>query len=299
MAHKLLLLDDDANALMRMTLCFEENNMGYALFQTTSPSMALEIASRMQPDLIITDWQMPKMSGLDFIRTLKQNSETSHILVIMATGVMTESIAMKEVLDAGAIDFIRKPIDSFELLARTGSALKLADSFRKIREDERVIVEKEAIIVKQKAEMLQIENEKQKNDLLLNALKLNQLSELNNQLINQLIELNKKSSPATARKIRDIINTYRYSAAEQTWEGLRTHFQNFHQDFYSNLNKVYPTLTLNEKKICGFLRLNMTTKEISTFTFQSVESIRKARIRLRKKLNLSESDELSTFLTNI
>ena len=72
------------------------------------------------------------------------------------------------------------------------------------------------------------------------------------------------------------------------------------EDFYKALNKKFPDLTNNERKLCAFLRLNMSTKEISAITFQSVHSITIARSRLRKKLNITHSDiSLTDFLLSI
>ncbi|MCD4747537.1 MAG: hypothetical protein K8R58_14675, partial [Bacteroidales bacterium] len=65
-------------------------------------------------------------------------------------------------------------------------------------------------------------------------------------------------------------------------------------------NNKFPDLTANEKKLCAFLRLNMTTKDISAITHQTSNSIEVARTRLRKKLNLSNKDiNLVTFISQI
>jgi DNA-binding CsgD family transcriptional regulator len=64
--------------------------------------------------------------------------------------------------------------------------------------------------------------------------------------------------------------------------------------------QINPELSLNERRLCAFLRLNMTTKEIASITGQSPRSIEVARTRLRKKLNLTNSDtSLTDFLSHI
>lgn len=73
-------------------------------------------------------------------------------------------------------------------------------------------------------------------------------------------------------------------------------FQHSHQDFYNNLYQKHPDLTSNEKKLSAFIRLNMSSKEISSITFQSVKSIEIARSRLRKKLNLRRNMNLNAYL---
>ena len=68
---------------------------------------------------------------------------------------------------------------------------------------------------------------------------------------------------------------------------------------HKNLNKMYPDLTPNEIKICAFLRLNMSTKDISAITHQSVKSINMARFRLRKKLDIESDENLIGFLMKL
>jgi len=87
---------------------------------------------------------------------------------------------------------------------------------------------------------------------------------------------------------------------EKIWEEFEMRFHNVHNDFYDKLNAVFPGLSINEKRLCSFLRLNMTTKEISSITGQTPKSIEMARTRLRKKLNLTNSEtSLTDFLETV
>jgi len=56
-------------------------------------------------------------------------------------------------------------------------------------------------------------------------------------------------------------------------------------------------LTVNEKRLCAFLRLNLTTKEIAAITHQSIKSINMARFRMRKKMNLETDVDLVAYLS--
>ena len=77
-------------------------------------------------------------------------------------------------------------------------------------------------------------------------------------------------------------------------------FEQISLGFYERLNKIAPNLSPNERKLCAFLKLNMSSKEISLITNQSVESIKMARVRLRKKLQLTNSTTgLVEFLASI
>lgn len=99
--------------------------------------------------------------------------------------------------------------------------------------------------------------------------------------------------------IQDVIRDLLLNSSKDVWKEFELRFQEVHSEFYQNLNKKFPDLTPNEKKICAFLRLNMSTKDISAITYQSVRSIDMARFRLRKKLELDSDDNLITFLSHL
>ena len=105
---------------------------------------ALRIAKHKKPDLIITDWDMPRMNGIDFCIKLHENHEFNNIPVIMCTGINTSSENLKTAFESGVVDFIRKPIDKMELLSRVYSMLKLSESYQTIKKQkEKILEEKE------------------------------------------------------------------------------------------------------------------------------------------------------------
>ncbi len=132
--HKILIVDDETINLNILAFGLEEADNGYEILQTHKGETALEIALEELPDLIITDWAMPGMDGIQLIKRLKENETTRDIPVIMCTGVMISSENLETAFKAGALDYIRKPVDKIELLARTRSMLALGDSFKKIKE---------------------------------------------------------------------------------------------------------------------------------------------------------------------
>jgi hypothetical protein len=100
--------------------------------------------------------------------------------------------------------------------------------------------------------------------------------------------------------IRGIIRDLERTQDESVWEEFEMRFHQVHNDFYDKLQQINPDLSLNERRLCAFLRLNMTTKEISSITGQSLRSIEVARTRLRKKLHLTNSDvNLIDFLLSV
>ena len=125
-------------------------------------------------------------------------------------------------------------------------------------------------------------------------------NELISSISDKLVLLKKDSKTASQKIIQEMIIEMRSKKDIDIWEEFETHFTKVHPDFYSKLNNFFPDLTPNEKKLCAFLRLNMTTKDISAITYQSVNSITVSRTRLRKKLNINGEDtNLTNFLMNL
>ena len=157
----------------------------------------------------------------------------------------------------------------------------------------------EAKNLKLEKEHLQLNLEYKNKELTTNVLYLMQKNELVNDVVKRLKEI-KDVLPETSRaQFRFIVNDLQQSADSQGWKEFELRFQEVHQQFYANLLEKYPNLTPNEKKLASFLRMNMTSKDISALTTQSVDSIKIARTRLRKKLGLSQDANLISFLENI
>jgi len=123
--YSILIIDDQDLELELMTQYISNNLENCCIEKTTNPIAGLEKAKTINPTLIITDWEMPSMSGIELIKLLKQNDVTVKIPVMICTGVNVAPKSLKTAFDAGAVDFIRKPWDGLELLARVKTQLEL------------------------------------------------------------------------------------------------------------------------------------------------------------------------------
>lgn len=156
--------------------------------------------------------------------------------------------------------------------------------------------------VKLKLENSSLEKElKYKNkELVSNIMHLVEKNELINNINNKLQKVKISSKNDNKTLINGMIHDLNSSLNTNIWEEFEIYFQSVHEEFYNKLNKLYPHLSKNEKRICAFLRLKMTTKEISFVTKQSQASINMARSRLRKKLGITGTNvEMLNFLTNL
>jgi tetratricopeptide (TPR) repeat protein len=152
-------------------------------------------------------------------------------------------------------------------------------------------------IADNKAKSLQSKLEFKNRELASNAMFLAQNNELINKIITDVKNLENHASDNGRKLILKLIRELKKNSQDNAWKEFETRFESVHSDFYKNLNQQFPELTPNERKLCAFLRLNMTTKDISALTYQSVRSIETARLRLRKKLDISTDTNLVNFLS--
>lgn len=85
-------------------------------------------------------------------------------------------------------------------------------------------------------------------------------------------------------------------SSDSDWEIFRTNFDRIHENFFRNLMERYPSLTQSDLRLCAFLRLNMSTKDIANMLNISLKGVEAARYRLRKKLRLDSGISLGEFL---
>jgi len=153
-------------------------------------------------------------------------------------------------------------------------------------------------MAREKAERLQMELELKNKELTFKAMSIIQKNESVAGLLEGFEQALKNGE--SVETLSSILETLRTKDRDISWKEFEVRFTQVHKEFYDKLNRRFPDLTPNERKLCAFLRLNMTTKDIAAITHQSVHSINVARTRLRKKLNLSNSEEnLITFLINL
>ena len=105
--------------------------------------------------------------------------------------------------------------------------------------------------------------------------------------------------PENRKLIDEIIHDVEQSTSQDVWKDFEVRFQEVHTDFYDKLAEKYPDLSPNELRLCAFLRLNMSTKEISAITYQSPKSITMARFRLRKKMDIGSYENLISYLSQL
>ena len=118
-----ILVVDDVPVNIQLQRAYLEA-MGYEVLEAEDGVQALEIAHKDRPDLILLDVMMPNMNGFEVCRRLKNDPATQFIPVVMVTALNEVSDRIRGI-EAGADDFISKPFNKLELLARVRSLLRV------------------------------------------------------------------------------------------------------------------------------------------------------------------------------
>ncbi len=121
MAAKILLVEDEP--AIQELLAFNVRQCGYQAVQAENAEAALAQVNRELPDLILLDWMLPGMSGIDLAKRWRADARTRNIPIIMLTA-RTEEHDKVAGLESGADDYITKPFSPRELMARIRAVLR-------------------------------------------------------------------------------------------------------------------------------------------------------------------------------
>ena len=155
---------------------------------------------------------------------------------------------------------------------------------------------------KMRQQMLEEELEDRNRELASTAVVMMKKNETYSDVIATLKDLGEHTSDREARKtLAKVSKKIEQTMEEGYYDEFDVRFKRVHPDFIAKLIKKHPDLTPNEIKICSFLKLNMSTKEIASLTGQSVTAIEKTRYRIRRKLGISIDDHahLSQYIMKI
>jgi DNA-binding CsgD family transcriptional regulator len=98
-------------------------------------------------------------------------------------------------------------------------------------------------------------------------------------------------------KIVNIINVNQ--SLDREWDNFNQYFNNVHAGFYDHLKQLSSTLSLHEQRLCALIKMNLASREIATLLNIEVGSVKMAKYRLKKKLNLDEQEDLVEFIGRV
>ena len=127
---KLLVIEDDPDQVVLLEHL--TTGMGYEVKSSTTGHAGLELASEFKPDVLLLDMELPDISGLKVLSSIRSNPETKDCLVIIVSAQEDQDIVVQS-LAQGANDYIRKPFNNAELSMRMGNLLNLRHSLNTVQ----------------------------------------------------------------------------------------------------------------------------------------------------------------------
>lgn len=233
---------------------------------------------------------MPEMNGLEFLKVAHQNEVWKYIPTIMYTGAMTGAAHLSEALQYGAIDFLRKPAEPIELIARIRAALYQ----KKLEEQRRTIEQK---LIQQRNELLEKNNEMLRKETSNNLLLLARKNEILLEIKQQCQKVEPDDYPSFCKKISRFVD--QSIREDDYWGNFLNKLEQTDPLFVKKMIEKHPTLTNNETKVCALIRSKMDTKSIANLLQVSIDGVKKSRYRIRKKLELPPAMKLDLYIRSL
>jgi DNA-binding CsgD family transcriptional regulator len=204
------------------------------------------------------------------LHLIEQENEIIKLTNILLWG----GIAIIIAIAIAVIQFLRKINNRNKQLLQTKEALMQAI------EDQKRLKEN------------QLQNDLDHKESQLSALALQMLRK--NELLQELNEkLEQQSQPEARQLISRELNR------EKEWDDFNLYFEGLNKNFFNRLKEAFPEITPNDLRICALIKMNMSIKEMAAIMNISADSVKTARYRLRKKLQLNTEDNLTEFLMKL
>ncbi|MEZ5044479.1 MAG: triple tyrosine motif-containing protein [Saprospiraceae bacterium] len=177
----------------------------------------------------------------------------------------------------------------------------VSEQLKKEAAHQKTVAQTEQQIIALKNKNLQAEINYKNKELASITMHWVQRSEMINQLKSQLEKLGKSANePNIVKEINRLIRLLsKDEDLDKDWDQFAHHFDQVHSNFLKSLKTRFPQLTSNDQKLCAYLRMNLSTKEIAPLMNISIRGVEVGRYRLRKKLNLDSGVDLNQFMMEI
>ena len=271
-SHTILVADDDTGNLEYILEILK--GMPYTILYAPNGIKAVDIAREEVPDLILMDWEMPHKNGIEAIEDLKKQEKTARIPVIVNTGVMLDDCHLSQALESGAVDFLRKPFRQVELIARIQSNLRIRE--------QQLAIEK---LLRTEQELLLQSLEHKQRELCSSALIEHEKNQMLELILTELDALVNRYDITFSQRLRQLKKRVKQQMSlGSSWTKFKLHFDQVHPSFFHTLSEKFGPLSSNEQKMCAYLKIGLTNKEIALLSNIEEDSVKKNLHRLKKKL---------------
>lgn len=141
----------------------------------------------------------------------------------------------------------------------------------------------------------QLENDIDHKESQLSAITIQMVEK--NELLDEIKSIINKKEPTAEADLKKLVN--KYTIQDNNWKDFDHYFESVNKNFYTRLKQKYPEISSNDLKICALIKLNLSIKEMASILNISPDSVKTARHRLRKKLQLSTEENLTDFILSV
>jgi len=300
--YHILYVDDEEGNLnvFRVSFGYE-----YRISLAKSAQEAIQIVKNNDIHLIITDQRMPEMTGVQMLQVIVK--DYPNVVSIIMTGYSDISAIKDAINECQIFRYLNKPWQKEDLRLTIEQALnkyqlridkqKLIEELKLHNENlEQTVKERTEEIIRQKNKIL----EQSKRELSGLQLQVQQKNELLENLKKQIRLLQNDINKTISQRMGDILGSIDTNLRTQTdWQNFNMLLEQVHEGFFVRMQEKYPKLTDNDLRICAYLRMKMTTKEIASMTATTVRGIETSRYRIRQRMGLEAEDNLLEILTTI
>ncbi|MEH2240414.1 hybrid sensor histidine kinase/response regulator [Nostoc sp.] len=262
--YRILAVDDTPDNLILVQAILESE--GYEINLVSDGIKALRQVEQSPPDLILLDVMMPGIDGYEVTRRIRNNPAISYIPILLITAFHESSVV--EGLDAGADDFIRKPFDTDELLARVRSLLRLKHS---LDEQQKMARQREDFVSRLTHDL---RTPLVASDRMLNLFEMETFCKISPEM-KQAIAVMIRSNQNLMEMVNTLLEVYRFEAGKKTLNWEICDLREISQEVVSELSPL-----TSEKG----LTLEIDTRELEPLS-KSPGIIMGDRLELRRVLN--------------
>lgn len=282
----ILIVDDNRDIIRMIAEDLRSGDQDINILNANNGLNGIRVAQKEMPDLIILDWDMPIMNGLEAIRRLKNDASTHDIPVIMATGQMTSSQDLQLALETGAVDYLRKPIDIVELRARISTTMRMKEQHEAIKD----LLQKE----------IELKNRKLSTTSMLLVEKNGLLQEFARDIDRLLTAMKTEDADSVQKLVKNLKRRIsNHLDVDSGWDTFKVHFEEVNPVFFARLKMLSGDLSNKDLKMCAYLKLGMDNKEIARLLNITPASVRTSLYRLKIKIGIDEEENLRDFIVGL
>lgn len=170
---------------------------------------------------------------------------------------------------------------------------------RNNKRDKQLLTAKEELVHLMEAQKLlkeqQFQNDLEHKESQLSAITIQMLEK--NELLDEIKNILNKKEPNAENELKKLVS--KYTIQDNNWKDFDNYFESVNKNFYTRLKQKYPDISTNDLKICALIKLNLSIKEMASILNISPDSVKTARHRLRKKLQLNTEENLTDFILSV